>query len=539
MNRREFLRQAALLGISTAVSGLLAGCRSPTEEATITDVMSETAVSHQKGAIIVGLAASTIFTLDPAAYSDRTTETVIRNMFDGLVTRTTDNQIVLELAQEQRQVGDKTIEFDLKRGVKFHNGQELKAEDVVFTFDRILTQEIGAPRRAFVKEIAQVETSGDYTVRFTLNNPWPVFLQLLVHTQIVPQNYLMEVGDEAFAQNPIGCGPFKFVRGKLDEEIVLIRFDDYYGGAEALPPVSPPALDEVIFRMMPDTDGRIAALEAGTVHIIQNVPPNRVPQLVSNPNITVKTAVGTRPKFMEMNVTHSPFNDVRVRQALNYAIDADALLTQVAAGYGITLPGPLSPANLYADPTLEPYGYHPQKATALLAEAGLTPADITFTLDAFEPYVDIATAVASQLQTFGINVTLSPAEYADLKPRLLDCQRQSLIHDWGDSAFDPVGYMEAKWQTYTANTPAGRSNFSCYSNARVDELINIGASEPDPQKRQEIYNEAQHLIYEDAPAVFLYVPQEVEAASTNIRNWQPSPDSRINLHDVWLADEGA
>jgi peptide/nickel transport system substrate-binding protein len=109
--------------------------------------------------------------------------------------------------------------------------------------------------------------------------------------------------------------------------------------------------------------------------------------------------------------------------------------------------------------------------------------------------------------------------------------------DWGDSTFDPVGYIEAKWQTRADGTSAGRGNFSCYSNPTVDELIEAGASEPDLQKRRKIYGETQRLIYQDAPAIFLYVPQEVEAASANVRNWQPSPDSRINLHDVWLAGE--
>jgi peptide/nickel transport system substrate-binding protein len=119
---------------------------------------------------------------------------------------------------------------------------------------------------------------------------------------------------------------------------------------------------------------------------------------------------------------------------------------------------------------------------------------------------------------------------------LLNCRRQAFLRDWGDSAFDPVGYVEAKWQTYHPGTPAGRANYSCYSNGTVDELIEAGASEPDADTRWGIYAEMQRIIHEEAPAIFLYVPQEIEAASARVRNWDPSPDSRINLHDVWLAD---
>jgi len=339
-NGRGILWQVLLVGLSIVLA--LAGCAQ-----SVPDVVEETggvtagvtpgmATPRQGGALILGMDVSSIMPLDPASHSDRATETVIRNIFDGLVTRTTDNQVVLELAKDYRWVGDKTIEFDLKQGVKFHNGEDLTAEDVVFTIERLLNQEIGAPRRVFVKEVESVEKMGDHTVRFNLKSSWPVFLQMLVHTQIVPKDYLTRLGDESFARNPVGCGPFRFVEGKLDEQVVLERFDDYYGGAFSLPPVGPPHLDRVIFRMMPDASARLAAQEDGTVHIMQSLAPYVVPQLVSNPDITVKTTVGTRPKLMELNVTLPPFDDVRVRQALSYAVDADAALTKVAAGYGVS-----------------------------------------------------------------------------------------------------------------------------------------------------------------------------------------------------------
>jgi peptide/nickel transport system substrate-binding protein len=536
LSRRAFLRLAGM----AAAGAALAGCGQPAptvvEKTSVLErAVTPAAVSRHGGTLIVGMAATSVVTMDPAAYSDRATETVIRNIFDGLVTRTTDNRVVLELATDYRWVDDKTIEFDLKPGVRFHNGEDLTAEDVVFTFERILNRDIGAQRRGFVREVGSVEETGDYTVRFNLKSPWPVFLQMLVHNQIVPKDYLARVGDAEFARKPMGCGPFRFVEGSLNEQIVLERFDDYYGGAEVLPPVAPPYLDRVIFRMMPDASARVEALLAGEVHIIQNVPSYMVSQLIGNPDITIKTTVGTRPKFMDLNVTVSPFDDVRVRQALNYAVDADRILFKVVSGYGMILPGPLSPANLYADPDLAPYSYDPEKAIALLDEAGYRPDGISFVIDAYGPYVEIAEAVAEQLQGLGMDVTVRTCEYNALKPLLLNCERQAFLRDWGDSAFDPVGYVEAKWQTYVEGTAAGRGNYACYSNPRVDALIEAGASEPDPEKRRETYYEMQRLIREDAPAVFLYVPQEIEAAFARVHNWEPSPDSRINLHDVWLS----
>lgn len=517
-----------LLGFLVACGG---GSDGDSEQEDVNDPNAE----RRGGTLIVGMASVSIVTLDPAAYSDRATETVVRNMFDGLVTRTTANQVVPELAKSYEWVDDTTVEFVLQQGVKFHNGEDLTADDVVFTFERILNQDIGAQRRGFVQEVTSVEKVDDYTVRFHLNAPWPVFEQMLVHNQIVPQDYLTEVGDEAFAQNPVGCGPFKFVEGKLDDQIVLERFDDYYGGAVQLPPVGSAFLDRVIFRMIPETSTRVAALLAGDVHIIESVPSYMVAQLVGKDDVTIKTTNGTRPQFMDLNVTLPPLDDARVRQALNYAVDAETILAKVVGGYGILLPGPLSPANLYADPSLKPYGYDPEKATLLLAEAGYTPEEISLVIDAYGPYVEIAEAVAGQLRTLGMQVDVRTWEYQVVKPLLLNCERHAFLRDWGDSAFDPVGYIEAKWQTMEAGTPAGRGNFACYSNPQVDELIEAGASAADPERRRQIYDEVQRLIYTDAPAVFLYVPQEIEAASSMVQDWEPSPDSRINLHDVWLS----
>jgi len=491
---------------------------------------------QQGGTLIVGLATNSIVTLDPAAYSDRTTETVIRNIFDGLVTRTIDNKVVLELAEDFRWLDSRTIEFKLKQGVKFHNGEDLTADDVVFTFERILNQDVGAQRRGFVSQVDRIEKVDDHTVRFDLKGSWPVFLQMLVHNQIVPRDYLVKVGDEAFASAPVGTGPFKFVDGKLTEQIVLERFDDYYGGASDLPPVGQAYLDRVIFLMIPDTSTRLAALLAEQVHLIQSVPLHMVPQLLGNPDISVKTTAGTRPKFMDLNVTSPPFDDTRIRQALSYAVDAESILDKVAGGFGVILPGPLSPANVYADPDLEPYGYDPDRAISLLAEAGYQPRDISFVIDAYGPYVDLADAVASQLHSLGMDVNVRAWEYDLVRPMLLNCERQAFLRDWGDSVFDPVGYIEAKWHTRVEDTPDGRGNFACYSNPKVDELIEAGASEPDPDQRRRIYAEVQSLIHEDAPSIWLYVPQEIEAVSARVHNWEPSPDSRINLHDVWLSD---
>jgi peptide/nickel transport system substrate-binding protein len=313
------------------------------------------------------------------------------------------------------------------------------------------------------------------------------------------------------------------------------RFNDYYGGSKNLPPIGPPYLKRVIFRMLPEASTRVAALQAGEVHLIQRVPAQMYDTLKADPNVVVKTAAGTRPNWVEMNVHKAPFDNVKVRQAMNYAVDAQVIVDTVLGGRGIVLPGALSPYNNFADQTLQPYGYDPEKAKALLAEAGYKPEDISFVIDSSESDKERAEAVAGQLQQLGIDATVRLWDWSVVKPMLRGGERMACIGSWGDSAFDPVGHFEAKWHTWDPEGQVnGRGNYSTYSNPRVDELIEMGETEADVAKRHEIYDEAQRIVYEEAPAMFLFLPEEIEACSAKVMNWSPSPDSRINLHDVWL-----
>ena len=587
--KRIFLAGVSLLTVLT----LLAGCATPTPEVVervVTQVVKETVVvegtpqvvekevtkvvketvevekqvevvvtatpavgPQEGGTLVIGL-ASEIMTLDPADYRERTTETVIRNMFDGLVTRTTDGRVVQELAESATLVDDTTWEFVLKQGVTFHNGEALTAEDVKFTFDRIISENgidypeaHTSPRKGLISPLESVEIVDDYTVRLHLSAPWPVAMQMFVHQQIIPKDYFEEVGNEGFVKAPVGCGPFKFVEGTLSDQIVVERFDDYYGGADELPPVGPPRLDRVIFKMLPEASTRVAALRAGEVNIIQSVPSHMIPLLATDPNVRVVSGPSTRPAWMEMNVSQPPFDDVRVRLAINYAIDAETIVETVLGGLGIVIPGPLSPYNNFADPTLEPYGYDPDKALELLAEAGWTDSDddgfldkngekFSFVIDTRPSNKANAEAVVGQLQDLSIDATVRVwGDYSVLKPLLLGCERTAFVGDWGDSAFDPVGHFEAKWHTQVEGTGNGRGNFSCYSNPRVDELIAAGEVEPDVERRHEIYNEAQQIVYEEVPAAFLFLPDTIEACTANVQNWTVSADGRLNMHDVWLS----
>ena len=523
-----------------------------TENQQVETVITPTNVPGRQ-TIIVALTGAPD-TLDPADHRSRISETVIRNMFDGLVTRDNISGVHNELAELLTWKDNQTLEIQLRQGVKFHDGSDMTADDVVYTFDRIIQENAieypephTSPRKGLIAPLESIEKTGDYSVVMHFSGPWPPALQLLVHQQIVPKGYLESVGTQGFVENPIGTGPFKFVSAQPGfSEVVMERFDDYYGGAPDLTPVGPACVAGAVFRVIPEASTRVAALLAGEVDIIQAVPAELIPTLEQTPGIQVKTVPGTNPKWMELNVNKPPFDDVRVRQALNYAVDKQLIIDAIYGGRAVALPGPLSPYNNFVNKSLQPYAYDADKALGLLADAGWTDSNgdglldkngqtLSFTLDTLEEHRALAEAVADQFRAIGIDASVRFWEYSVVKPQLQAGERMAYLDDWGDSAFDPVGHFEAKWHGYVEGSTYGRGNFSGYNNERVNELIKEGETTADTAARQTIYDEAQQIIYDEAPAVFLILPEEAEAASSRVQNWGPASDSRINLHDVCLA----
>jgi peptide/nickel transport system substrate-binding protein len=505
--------------------------------------------------------------LDPGDHRSRSSETVIRNMFDGLVTRDASNNVYLELAEEISWLDDVTLEIKLRQGVLFHDGVEMTAEDVVFTFERIIQDDAieypephSSPRRSLIAPLQSIEQLDDYTVLMHFSGPWPPVMQMLVHQQIIPKHYLEEVGTQGFVEHPIGTGPFQFVSASSDlNVIVLERFGDYYGGAPDLPPVGSACAGRAVFRVIVDSQTRVAALLIGEVDIAQEVPLALVEQLEQNDDIQVRYAAGTRPLWMEVNVNLYPFDDIEVRQALNYAVDKHRIIASVYDGQAEILAGPLSPFNNFVNRQLRPYPYSPARAQELLARAGWRVSQsgeafdeygqpfaasnnlvnyagraLYFTIDTLAEWMPVAETVADQLRDIGIRVSVRKWEREVILPQLAAGERMAYLDGWGDSAFDPVGHFEAKWHGRIEGLPYGRGNFSGYDNPRVNELIRIGEVTADPVERQAIYDEAQEIIYREAPAVFLILPEVVEAASIRVLNWQPSSDGRVNLHDVCL-----
>lgn len=473
-----------------------------------------------------------IVTFDPANYRNRNTETVLRNVFDSLFTYTPDGRLVPEIAESAEQIDDLIWEFKIRQGITFHNGDPLTAEDVVFSYARVIVE--GAmegetsPRKGLMLNYKSVEAVDDYTVRFELVAPNLPQLVIggTVNMLVMPKNYFEEVGIDGFLAAPVGAGPFKFVEANYAERIVLQKYDGYWGGSPDLVGLQGPApIDMLIFEVVPDPAARLAALRAGDLDIIQGVLPDQIPAIQNNPNLAVKSGVGTNWIFFGFNTELAPLDVPQVRQAIAHAIDYDLLVDAAFGGLALPLYGlPFSSASLVQDPNLEPYTYDPELAKQLLTSAG-NP-NIQLTIDTIGNYLLVAEAVAGMLQDVGIDAQVRTWELAALLEAFQSGSRQAAVTGWGNAGGSP------EWPRWPVDEGTGYSIWN--SNQAFWDLMGQATTFPDIDERVDMYREALGMVAADLPYVSLLVPDTVEATSARVVNFQPDPRGRVNMHRVDL-----
>ncbi len=471
-------------------------------------------------------------TLDPANHRNRETETIIRNLYDGILTRDADMKIVPEIAQSWAQTSPTTFEFTIRKGIKFHDGSDLTVEDIKFTLDRLTVE--GAmgdgqtsPRKSLLGPLKSVEIDGEKVI-VTLSEPWPILGAMLPVQEVVSKAFVEKVGTAGIATEANGTGPFKLVEWRRGDSIIMERFDDYYGGSADIAPVDKACVDRVIFKVIPETASRVAALLAGDVDIINELPPFSISQVEANPNTEVMTVNGTRSFFIALNNKGEIFDDVKVRQAVAHALDKKLIIDRILGGNAVSIEGILSPAAFGAS-ELPHTEYDPQKAKALLAEAGY-PDGIDIVIDTEGAYKDTVEAIASVLAKSGIRAKVEVSEKALLQakwnPQSDEPAGQMYFTSWGNGSLDPYDLF------IPTHRSGDRGNSAHYSNPELDGLLDQASTELDPEKRAALYRQAELIINADLPYVYLWVPKDIYGVSKRVKGWTPSADSRINLHDA-------
>jgi peptide/nickel transport system substrate-binding protein len=444
-------------------------------------------------------------------------------VFDTLLWRDKDMNIIPWLATSWEKLSDTEWVLELRQDVKFHNGEPFNAETVKYNVERATAE--GFQRWAFLAPLAGAEVLDDYTVKISTKAPTPTFLALMTMFFMVPPEYTKEVGSEGLTAHPVGTGPFKFVEYVPDSYTLLERNDEWWNGKHQFKTVK--WLD------IPETSTRMAALRAGEVDIARNVPPDEVANLDSMPDLKVVSVAGIRTPYIAMFPDSpmgggEPLNDLRVRQALNYAIDVDAIIEHLLAGRGSRVSTLMTPALLGYDPALQPYEYDPEKAKALLAEAGYPDGftiqyEVAYNMPGPKP-VEISTAIADYLAQVGIKVDLLVRDMATMQEKQRNRTWAPLaMWTYGASTLDPDSKFWGPFST------GGTMHF--ISPPELNDLIDRGRTEMDGTKRAEIYKELQTMVHDMALTIPLFAQHDIYAGRESIE-FDPWPNEILYVPNI-------
>ncbi len=463
--------------------------------------------------------AADISTLDPRNATGTDTAAILAHMFSSLLKTDKDMQVVPDLAASYENIDSTTWKFTLKDNVTFHDGSKLTSADVKYTFDTIADKD-KKYRLASDFSFISIEVIDDYSFFLKTAEPFADLQIRLNYVKILPKAYLEEVGDEEFAKNPIGSGPFKYVERLKDERVVIEAYDGYFGGK--------PALDKITYKIIPEAASRIAALEAGEVDIIGKVSTSQVPRLQSLDNIEVVGNPTTRVIFLGMNsIAEGPLQDVRVRKALNYAVDRDLIIEGVLDGYGNKLASISNPEFFGYDASIAGFEYNPEKAKALLAEAGYADGlDLDFSVTtSYLNGTDVAQAIAAQLAEVGVNVNLQQIDAGQQREQIIN-KTISGLYMFGIGGPYCTIDLVAKLSFSTGE------RYSTYSNPEFDALRKKAAATIDDAERAALLSDLQQMAIDNAAGLFLYQQYGLLAQNSRVQNWSPRIDEMIVLIDA-------
>ncbi|MBN1451480.1 MAG: hypothetical protein JW963_10735 [Anaerolineales bacterium] len=481
---------------------------------------AQTSSNSQKGrgSLIVGVPAEPL-SLDPASSGDGASGLVYDYMLEGLFGWDQKGALAPVLASSWNFSDDGTeLTVQLRENVKFHDNSEFNAQAVKVTFDRILNPNLKLVGYAAFKDtVESVDVVEDNVVKFILKAPRPTFLYDLANSYariLSPKS--LERSDEEINTNPIGTGPFKFVSWTPKQQIVVEAFNDYWGGL--------PNLEKITFKFIPEPASRIAALEAGDIDIAFSPPIQDVNRLASNSNFQVFVGPGAEAYHYEMNMLKEPFKDLRVRQALNYAIDKDSIVKKIYLGYAKPLNSPMAEL-IPGHVAVGNYQYDPDKARTLLADAGYSNGlELTLWVPNGRYLMEreLSDAVAGYLSDIGIEVKIVSMDYATYLDRLRN-PTPGEIPDYDLALWNAQpgsGEPNMIWKLFVDSNswPPNYVNIAYYANPEVDTLIQDAQVTLDEGKRNELHAKIQEIVWNDAPWIFVVSPNQLAVGTTKIKD---------------------
>ena len=448
-------------------------------------------------------------TLDPHMHFERVGILVNINMFDSLLHKNARLEYEPSLATSWKALSDTQWEFKLRKGVKFHNGETMSAEDVKYSFERVLDQKKKSPQYGNVRAIKEIRIVDPETIHIITDKPFPLLLERLVFFPIVPKKHVEAVGDQTFGTtSPVGTGPWKFVEWKRDQLIRLEAFDQHWRGK--------PPFKHLIIRAIPEIATQVAEMKTGGVDLIRNVSADLVPELRNHPQTSVSSAPILRVHYVEFDMRVPPFDKKLVRQAANQAVDKQTIIQKLMGGLGQIVATTVQPKAFGFDPDVKPYPYDPKKAKELLAQAGY-PNGVDITLhSAFVEFRPVFEAITQMLTEVGIRTNAKMWDPGPAWNKVLQGEGKATngyYGSWGNySVFDADAVLHPLY-----HTEPGSWIGKWYTRVEgLDRLIDEARSTVDQAKRKRTYSQIQQMIREEAPAIFLWTQYDTLAISRKV-----------------------
>ncbi|MDX1805485.1 MAG: glutathione ABC transporter substrate-binding protein [Paenisporosarcina sp.] len=518
------VRRIPIIALLSILMLLMQACSTGSSEEKENKEGTNSAGNSENGGILKIVRLSDATGLDPHFITDIPSANVVHGkVYETLIAFDKDMKITPRLATDWEQTDDLTWEFTLQEGIVFHDGTPFNAEAVKITLDRLLDPATGSPQKDKLGMISEVMVKDDTHLTIKLSEPYAPLLSILASNEgsIISPKSINETPDE-LATHPVGTGPFIFDSWKSGQQITLNRNEDYWGEKVKI--------DSVEFKVIPEDATRLAMIESGEAHISDQVPVTEIDRIENSDTLNLFRTDGLAVEYVGFNTTKAPFDNVKVRQAISYAIEREAIIEGVYNNIGTLANVAMSPKVFGYSKDVEAYPYDVNKAKALLKEAGVDNGiKIKLLTSDRKERINMAEVIQSQLKGVGVDVEIQVMEYGSYIEQVDSGEHQMFIGGWGNATGDG-DYNQ--YNLFHSNSIGSPGNHFYYKNPAVDKLIEQGRVETDSNKRLDIYKQSMQIEMDDAVYVPIRNYEHLAVYNNDVENFYLDASNYLVLNEV-------